>query len=174
MQLSNGNPKFRCTLFDVPPGEILDNPGTAEVGAISKAQNCKKGTLWALFVGCNSSWLQNMKKIKWDPWEILKYFRRKLNKIFEKCRRGTLCFRGSGRQCFCFGRGSGVSSMFWTAVIQIDVEQMNTKVDRSIELTKKTSHCKSRAFSSKTPTKKIHFATEESSFLQFRKVNIVR
>ena len=43
---------------------------------------------------------------------------------------GILCFRGSGRRCFCFGRGSGVSSMFWTSVVQVDdVEQMNKKVD---------------------------------------------
>ena len=32
------------------------------------------------------------------------------------------CFRVSGR-LFCFGRGSDVSSMFWTSVVQ--VEQMN-------------------------------------------------
>ena len=45
---------------------------------------------------------------------------------------GILCFRGSVRRCFCFARGSGVSSMFWTSVVQIDdVEQMNKKVDRS-------------------------------------------
>ena len=44
---------------------------------------------------------------------------------------GILCFRGSGRRCFCFGRGSDVSSMFWTSVVQVDdVEQMNKKVDR--------------------------------------------
>ena len=50
----------------------------------------------------------------------------------EKHQRGVLCFRGSGRRCFCFGRGSGVSSMLWTSVFQVDdVEQMNKKVDRS-------------------------------------------
>ena len=32
----------------------------------------------------------------------------------------------------CFGRGSGVSSMFWTYVVQVDdVEQTNKKVDQS-------------------------------------------
>ena len=36
-----------------------NKPGTAKVGAISKAQNFKRGTLWALW---NSRWLQNMKK----------------------------------------------------------------------------------------------------------------
>ena len=46
--------------------------------------------------------------------------------------KNILCFRGSGRRCFCFGRGSGVSSMFWTSVVQVDdVEQMNKIVDRS-------------------------------------------
>ena len=40
--------------------------------------------------------------------------------------------KGGNRRCFCFGRGSGVSSMFWTSVVQVDdVEQMNKKVDRS-------------------------------------------
>ena len=38
----------------------------------------------------------------------------------------------SGHRCFCCGRGSGVSSMLWTSVVQVDdVEQMNKKVDRS-------------------------------------------
>ena len=37
-----------------------------------------------------------------------------------------VCFRASGRR-FCFGRGSDVSSMFCTSVVQ--VEQMNKKVD---------------------------------------------
>ena len=51
----------------------------------------------------------------------------------EKTKGGSaVCFRGSGRRCFCFGRGSGVSSMFWTSVVQVDVvEQMNNKVDRT-------------------------------------------
>ena len=51
----------------------------------------------------------------------------------EKHQRGwVLFFRGSGGRCFCFGRGSGVSSMFWTSVVQVDdVEQMNKKMDGS-------------------------------------------
>ena len=33
-------------------------------------------------------------------------------------------------RCFCIGRGFGVSSMFWTSVVQVDVvEQMNKEVD---------------------------------------------
>ena len=53
-------------------------------------------------------------------------------KLRKKNTKGVLCFRGSGRRRFCFGRGSGVLSMFWTSVVQVDdVEQMNKKVDRS-------------------------------------------
>ena len=53
-------------------------------------------------------------------------------KSSEKHQGGILCFRGSGRRCFCFGQVSGVSSMFWTSVVQVDdVEQMIKKVDRS-------------------------------------------
>ena len=49
----------------------------------------------------------------------------------EKHQREILCYRGSGRRCFCFGRGSVVSSMFWRSVVIVDdVEQMNKKVDR--------------------------------------------
>ena len=45
--------------------------------------------------------------------------------------RGILCYRCSGRRCFCCGRGSDVSIMLWTSVVQVyDVEQMNKKVDR--------------------------------------------
>ena len=52
--------------------------------------------------------------------------------LSEKHQRGILCYRGSGRRCFCFARGSGVSSMFWRSVVKVDdVEQMNKKVDRS-------------------------------------------
>ena len=50
----------------------------------------------------------------------------------ENTKGGILCYRGFGRRCFCFGRGSGVSSMFWRSVVKVDdVEQMNKKVDRS-------------------------------------------
>ena len=51
---------------------------------------------------------------------------------------GILCFRDSVRRCFCFERGSGVSSMFWRSVVQVDVvEQMNKKWTDRVELTKK-------------------------------------
>ena len=65
-----------------------------------------------------------------------------------KHQRGILCFRSSGRRCFCFGRGSGASSMLWTSVVHVDDdEQINKKVDRSRWTDETiTSHCKSRAF----------------------------
>ena len=45
---------------------------------------------------------------------------------------GILCFRAYVRRCFRLGRGSGVSSIFWRSVVQVDdVEQLNKKVDRS-------------------------------------------
>ena len=135
----------------------FNKPGTAKVGAISKAQNCKRGTLWALW---NSSWLQNFKKWRGTLWKHKKKFK---IEIFDQChsaenckrgdplgffdihcvakykkiegetlwwnpksfkkrrivpkkirvkntKGGILCYRGSGRRCFCFGPGSGVSS----------------------------------------------------------------
>ena len=45
----------------------------------------------------------------------------------EKHKRGILCYRGSGRRCFCFGRGSVVSSMFWRSVVKVDVEQITNE-----------------------------------------------
>ena len=74
-------------------------------------------------------------KRRGDPLAQSKKFQKKSHrpkKIRVKNTKGgsLVCFRGSGRRCFCFGRGSGVSSMFWTSVVQIDVvEQMNKKVD---------------------------------------------
>ena len=50
----------------------------------------------------------------------------------EKHQWGILCYRDSRRRCFCFGRGSGGSSMFWMSVVKVDdVKQKNNKVDRS-------------------------------------------
>ena len=96
--------------------EFGKKPGTAKVGAISKAQNCKRGTLWALLVA------KYEKKIKGGPLRFLKI------PMFSR-------FWTVG---FCFGRGSGVSSMFWTSVVQVDdVEQMNKKWTDRVELTKK-------------------------------------
>ena len=80
---------------------------------------------------------QNFKKIEgetlwWNP-KSFKKSRIVSKKIRVKSTKGgVLCYRGSGRRYFCFGRGSGGSSMFWRSVVKVDdVEQMNKKVDRS-------------------------------------------
>ena len=66
----------------------------------------------------------------WNPKKVKKSRIVPKKNQSEKHQRGV--FRGSGRRCFCFGRGSGVSSMFWTSAVQADdVEQMNKKADRS-------------------------------------------
>ena len=74
-------------------------------------------------------------KRRGDPLVESEKFKKSLivpKKMRVKNTKAVLCFRGSGRRWFCFGRGSGVSSMFWTAVVQVDdVEQMNKKVERS-------------------------------------------
>ena len=70
----------------------------------------------------------------------------------EKLQRGGIVrFRGYVRRRFCFGQGSGVSSMFQRSVVQVDdVEQMNKKMVRSRWTDEKNTHCKSQAFSSNT------------------------
>ena len=75
-------------------------------------------------------------KVKTPTWEIVKG--------------GSIVrFRGSGRR-FCFGRGSDISSMFWTSVVQ--VEQMNNNVDLTRLKTLPTVRV--GHFSSKAPTEK--------------------
>ena len=54
-----------------------------------------------------------------------------------------VCFRGSGRRCFCSGRGSGVLSMFWTSVVQNDVVEQTKKCVPYAS--KECTRCKSRA-----------------------------
>ena len=96
------------------------------LNSVTVPKNVKVGTLWDFLTFIV---LQNIakNKTKWRPFGAIQKIRVKNTKG------GSLvCFRGSGRRCFCFGRGSGVSSMFWTSVVQVDdVEQMNKKVDRS-------------------------------------------
>ena len=68
----------------------------------------------------------------WNPKHFKKVARCRKKIQLENTKGGILCFQGSGRRCFCFGRGSGVSSVFWASIVQLDdVEQMNKKVDRS-------------------------------------------
>ena len=56
--------------------------------------------------------------------------------------RSLVCFRGSRRQCFCYGQGSGVSSMFWTSVVQVDVVEQKSGPYAA----KKTTNCKGRVY----------------------------
>ena len=92
-----------------------------------------KDPLGFLDIHCDAKYRN---KRRGDPLEQSQKFQRKSqsaeNIRVKNTTGGSLvCFRGSGRRCFCFGRGSGVSSMFWTSVVQVDiVEQMNKKVDR--------------------------------------------
>ena len=97
------------------------------------AEKCERGTLWDFLT---SIVLQNIETneretLWWNPKKIKKSHSAEKN-LLKKAKGGVPCFRGFGRRCFCFGRGSGVSSMFWTSVVQVDdVEQMNKKVERS-------------------------------------------
>ena len=90
---------------------------------------------WTLRCFLTSIVLQNMETnegetLWWNPKKFKKSHSAKKNRV-KTTKRVVLCFRGSGRRCFCFGRGSDVWSMFRTFVIQVDgVEQMNRKVDR--------------------------------------------
>ena len=127
----------------------INKPGTAKVGAISKAQNCKRvDTLgfvkrqlvkgvWEIFeneifeqchsaeickrgalgffdIHCVAKYRTKRRGTLW--WNPKNFKKRRIvpKKIRVKNNKGVgiLCFRGSVRRCFCFGRGSGVSSMF--------------------------------------------------------------
>ena len=111
------HPRLLASMVEI----LLENkPGTAKVGAISKAQNCKRGTLWALW---NSSWFQKFKK-NWraDPLETLrniekiegetlwwnpqssKKSRLVPKKIEWKTPNGDPIYRASGRRCFFWTR----------------------------------------------------------------------
>ena len=90
---------------------VTNKPRTAEVGAISKAQNWKRGTLRALW---NSSWLQKMKKLKGSLWRHEKISRKKIfNEIFEvsQCRK---MWKGD----WTVSGVSGISGVNWTSYTQ--------------------------------------------------------
>ena len=113
---------------------------------MSQCRKCERGASWDFLT---SIVVQNIKTNEGETlWCNPKNFKK--NRIVSKkirventkrVLRSLVCFRGSGRRCFCFGRGSGVLSMFLTSFDV--VEQMNKKVD-STRL-KKITHCKSRA-----------------------------
>ena len=85
----------------------------------------------------NISVLQNIETkegetLWWNPKNFKKKSHSAEKNPSEKHQRGILCVRGSERRCFCFGRGSGVSSKFRTSVVQVDdFEHMNKKVNRT-------------------------------------------
>ena len=104
------------------------------LNSVTVPKNVKGGTVWDFFdIHCVANIETNEGETHW--WNPKNFIKSRIvpKKIRVKnTKRGILCFRGSGRRCFCFGRGSGVSSMFWTSSIEVDdVEQMNKKVDRS-------------------------------------------
>ena len=103
------------------------------LNSVTVPKNVKEGT----FRDFLTSIVQNVetnegKTLWWNPKNFKKnHLVPKKSKV-KTPKGGILCFRGSGRRCFCFGRGSGVSSMFWTSVVQVDaLGQMNKKVFRS-------------------------------------------
>ena len=63
---------FRIANISPRKGPIagMNKPGTAKIGAISKAPNCKKGDPLG-FV--KLQFVANNEKIKGDPWKILKF-----------------------------------------------------------------------------------------------------
>ena len=100
---------------------------------VTVPKNVKGGTLWDFLT---SIVLQIIKKLKKRHFGGIQKLQKKSHSAeknpSKKTRGGVLCYRCSGHRCFCCGRGSGVSSMLWTSVLQVDdVEQMNKKVDRS-------------------------------------------
>ena len=95
-------------------------------------KNVKGGTLWDFLTSIVFQNIETNERetLWWNQKSSKKSLSAEKNRV-KNTKGGVLCFRGSGRRCFCFGRGSGVSSMFWTSVVQVDdVEQMNKKVDR--------------------------------------------
>ena len=94
------------------------------LNSVTVPKNVKGGALWDFLT---SIVLQNIETneggtLWWNPKKVT--VSKKIR--VKNTKGGILCFRGSGRRCFCFGRGSGVSSMFWASVVQ-DGEQINTK-----------------------------------------------
>ena len=87
-------------------------------------KNVKEGTLWDFLT---SIVLKNIEinegeTLWWNPKKSKKSCIRIVPKNIrvKNIKGGILCFRDFGRRCFCFGRGSGVSGMFWTSVVQVD------------------------------------------------------
>ena len=99
------------------------------LNSVTVPKNVKGETLWDFLTLCSKI----SKQMKRDPLVQSKKKSKKSRIVPKKIRvkntkGGSLvCFQGSGRRCFCFERGSCVSSMLWTSVVQDVVEQMNKK-----------------------------------------------
>ena len=95
---------------NVKRGDFL---GFFDIHCVAKCRNKRRGNVFGFGP-------KNFKKSRIVPKKIR----------VKNTKGGILCYRCSGRRCFCCGRGSDVSSMLWTSVVQVDdVEQMNKKVD---------------------------------------------
>ena len=79
------------------------------------AEKCKRGTLWDFLTSIVLQKIQaNEGETLWCNPKNSKKSHIVPKKIRVKNTKGgsLVCFLGSGRRCFCFGRGSGISSMF--------------------------------------------------------------
>ena len=70
---------------------LINKPGTAKVGAISKAQNCKRRDPLG-FVKLQL--VAKYEKIKGGPLGDFKISEKKLNEIFERCHSAEKCKGG--------------------------------------------------------------------------------
>ena len=99
------------------------------LNSVTVPKNVIRGTHWNFLT---SFVLQKNERetLCWNP-TTFKKSRVVLKKSERTIKMGILCHRGSGRQCFCFRRGSGVSSIYWRSLVKIDdVEHINKNVDR--------------------------------------------
>ena len=112
------------------------------LNSVAVPKNVKGGTLWDFLT---SIVLQNIETNEGETlWCNQKNFKK--SRIVPKKIRvkntkgGILCFRGSGRRCFCFEEVLVFRVCFGRkSVVHVDdVEQMNKKWTNRVELTKKT------------------------------------
>ena len=86
------------------------------LNSVTVPKNIKVGTLWDFLTSIVSQNIEanEGETLWWNPKIFLKNSHSAKKIRVKNTKGGILCFRGSGRRCFCFGRGSGVSSMSWT------------------------------------------------------------
>ena len=122
------------------------------LNSVTGPKNVKGGTLWDFLA---SIVLQNIetnegKTVRWNPKNFKKKVAQCRKKSEWKTPRGSYVFEVLDVDVFVLDE-FGVSSMFWMSVVQVDVIGKSGPI--ALNRRKKTSHCKSRAFSSETPTK---------------------